>query len=250
MRSLPLHSSAARLSGIDDRDDTVVLVTFQQPARRLLPAKYDTNKIDIIDCITSRRIASSSNSHHVNLRSSTAIAQLERTIQDILEGRRRNSGGVTVVLDSVDELADKGVHCVVRILSRLLGMLGERKDSTYSRNDERCSLLISLRRFKACHTTPCIVPHTSFFPVFVHRPIPPLDSSLPFVIPHDDPPYAASLTTHRAPLTRVRPLHPALHHRIARPSYHFIPPILHRERMGFALRSAEKLQRGGRAYSA
>lgn len=105
---------------------------MQQPSKRLLPSAYDSTNIDIIDCTTSTPHATTSNSHHVDLRSTNAVPSLERTIRELIEARRRKlgpNGGITVLLDSVDELAERGVHGVVRILSGVLRSLGDGKNS-------------------------------------------------------------------------------------------------------------------------
>jgi hypothetical protein len=105
-------------------NDHVIALALEQPPSKLLPAGYPRDKVDLVDAVSGCPYASTSTLAPglVNLHEEGGLAAMETLVLDAVV-RRKAGDRVLVVIDSVDALAEFGVHAVVSLLRRVLKLL-------------------------------------------------------------------------------------------------------------------------------
>lgn len=102
----------------------MIALALEQPPSKLLPTGYPRDKVDVIDGVSGCPYASTSTLAPglVNVYDEGGLAAMEKLVLDAVV-RRKAGDRLLVVIDSVDALAEFGVHAVVSLLRRVLKLL-------------------------------------------------------------------------------------------------------------------------------
>ena len=106
----------------------IILISLEQTPTRLIPAHHRSSpSVDYIDAVSTPPFASTSAiplaEGLVDLYADDGPQRLVNAVLDVLKRRKSEGKKVTVVLDSADALAEKGVHAVFSLVKKILRTL-------------------------------------------------------------------------------------------------------------------------------
>lgn len=227
-----------------DRNEQVVVISLEQSPSRLIPRNNSNSSatqnqhVDLVDCVSVPPFASTSTlpAGLVNLHEKGGVQLLEKSALEAVRRRKAAAGAggkVLVVLDSVDALAEKGVHAVFSLLRKVLKELeGSSGESVMSSQILHCKAKPSFARFPPHRTAPQPLPHSSL--TNSTRSFSPPNTALPFPLLHHNPPQPPPFPSDRTPLSRLWPLYPSSSHpdKPSRPTSNLLHRIIHLSILG------------------
>ncbi|ORY88749.1 hypothetical protein BCR35DRAFT_350687 [Leucosporidium creatinivorum] len=111
-----------------DRTDPLLLISLEQTPSRLIPSAHRSSPlISHVDGISAPPFASTSSTPLpaglVDIHAEHGMQQLEKAVLEAIKQKKSEGKKLLVVLDSVDALAEKGVHAVFSLVKKVLKAL-------------------------------------------------------------------------------------------------------------------------------
>lgn len=107
------------------RTDPLLLISLEQTPSRLISCAHRSSPlVSHVDCISAPPFASTSSTPLpaglVDLHAEHGVQQLEKLVLEVIKQKKSEGKKLLVVLDSVDALAEKGVHAVFSLVKKVL----------------------------------------------------------------------------------------------------------------------------------